>query len=68
MYTSVIVEGKFLELVGVGGGAFPFKVAESSGRKRSFIWLSFQEFCWLLVQMVRFSSAFQRENQENRSR
>jgi len=51
---SVRVEGKFLEVVGGGGGPFPFKIAESSRRKRFFIRLSFQEFCWLAVQMVRF--------------
>ena len=31
------------------GGLFPFKVAEASRKKRSFIWLSFQEFRWLAV-------------------
>ena len=53
-YASVRVEGKFLEVVGDGGGRFPFEIAKSSGRKRSFIRLSFQEFRWLAVQMVRF--------------
>jgi len=47
MYASVRVDGKFLEVVGGGGGPFPFKIAESSRR-------SFQEFWWLVVQMVRF--------------
>ena len=54
MYASVRAEGKFLEVVGGGGGPFPFKIAESSRRKRSFVRLSFQEFRWLAVQMVRF--------------
>jgi len=54
MYASVRAEGKFLEVVGGGGGPFPFKIAESSRRKWSFIRLSFQELRWLAVQMVRF--------------
>ena len=54
MYASVRVEGKFLEVTGGDGGLFPFKVAEASRRKRSFIRLSFQEFRWLTVQRVRF--------------
>jgi len=41
MYASVRVEGKFLEVSRGVGGIFPFKVAESSRRKRSFIRLSF---------------------------
>ena len=35
-------------------GAFPFRVVESSRRSRSFIKLSFQEFGWLAIEMVRF--------------
>jgi len=54
MYVSVRVEGKFLEVSGGDGGLFPFKVAEASRRKRSFIRLSFQEFRWVAIQMVRF--------------
>ena len=49
MYVSVRVEGKVLEVSGGVGGLFPFKVAEASRRKRSFIRLSFQEFRWLAV-------------------
>jgi len=47
MYASVRVEGKFLEVTRGVGGLFPFKVVESSRKKRSFIWLNFQEFRWL---------------------
>ena len=42
------------EVTGGDGGLFPFKVAEASRRKRSFIRLSLQEFRWVTVQMVRF--------------
>ena len=41
MYAFVRVEGKFIEVTGGVGGLFPFKIAESSRRKRSFIRLSF---------------------------
>ena len=44
-----------------GGGPFPFKVVESTRRKRSFIQLSFQEFHWLPVFRW-FTSASQRES------
>jgi len=54
MYASVRVEGKFLEVTGGGGGLFPFKVAEATRRKMSFIRLSFQEFRRVAVQMFRF--------------
>ena len=64
MYASVRVEGKVLEVSGGVGGLFPFKVAEASRRKRSFIRLSFQEFRWLAVQMVRLCFS-RREMVEN---
>ena len=54
MYAAVRVEGKLLEVSRGMGGPFPFKVAESSKRKRSFLQLSLQEFRWVAVQMVRF--------------
>ena len=41
MYASVRVEGKFLEVTRGDGGLFPFKVADASRRKSSFIRLSF---------------------------
>ena len=50
IYASVRVEGKFLDVVGGGGGPFPFKGDESSRRKRSFIRLSFREFRWWAVR------------------
>jgi len=55
MYASVRVEGKFLEFFGGEGGAFPFRVMETS-RRRTFIKLSSQEYRWLAVEMVRFCS------------
>jgi len=57
MYASVRVEGKFLELIGGEGGAFPFRVMESSRKRRAFIKLSSQEYRWLAVEMVRFCSS-----------
>jgi len=37
-----------------GGGAFPFKVVESSRRSRSFIKSSIQEYRRLAIEMVHF--------------
>ena len=54
MYASVRVKGKLLEVIGGDGCFFPFKVVDASRRKISFIRLSFQEFRWVAVQMVRF--------------
>ena len=54
MYASVRVEGKLLEFCGGEGGAFPFRVVESNRRSKPFIKLSFQEFRWLAIEMVRF--------------
>jgi len=56
MYASVIVEGKFLKFFGGEGGAFLFRVVESSRRRRAFIKLSIQDR-WLAVEMVRFYSS-----------
>jgi len=56
-YASVRVEGKFLEFFGGEGGAFSFRVVESSRRSRAFIKLSIQEYRWLAVEMVRFCSS-----------
>jgi len=57
MYASVRVEGKFLELFGGEGGAFPFRVMEFSRRRGAFIKLSNQEYRSLAVEMVRFCSS-----------
>jgi len=54
MSASLRVEGKFMELLGGEGGAFPYRVMESSRRRRAFIKLSRQEYRWLAVEMVRF--------------
>jgi len=54
MYASLRVEGKFLELLGGEGGAFPYRVMESTRRSRAFIKLSSQEYRWLAVEMVQF--------------
>jgi len=54
MYALIRVEGKLLEFCGGKGGAFPFRVVQSNRRSWSFIKLSFQEFRWLAIEMVRF--------------
>ena len=60
MHASVKVERKFLEVLGSGEGPFPFQVAESSRRKRSFIRQSPRSLVgW---QFRWFASASQREN------
>ena len=54
MYASVRVEGKFLEFFGGEGGQYPFRVMESSSRRRSFIKLRSQEYSWLADELARF--------------
>jgi len=56
MIGSICVKGKTFELSG-GGGVFPFIVIEFSGRKRFYVTLSLEEFCWLSVEWVRFCSS-----------
>jgi len=57
MYASVRVEGKLLEVLGGDEGAFPFRVMETSRRRRVFVKLTRQEYRWLAVEMVRFCSS-----------
>jgi len=46
-----------IDLAGGEGGAFPFRVMESSRRRRAFIKLSSQEYRWLAVEIVRSCSS-----------
>jgi len=54
MYASVRVEGKLLEFFGGEGRPFPFRVMESSSRRRSFIKPRSQEYRWLADELAHF--------------